>query len=137
MNYRHYFAIEKQLTKAGYEVTRQELISDFTNGAKKGLSDLSHIEYAEFISYLRTTYSSILSGEKVSKSKSIKTAVHYLCLMGYVTSANRPDIDRINEYIRNIGSNNPRKVVLPALTPGELNRVVTQIKARYQKEIAQ
>ncbi len=120
----------------GYDVDRAELIKNFTNGEKDSLRTLNREEFNSFIKDLKTTYNIGDTDAMEAKRKSIKTAVHYLCLMGMTTGNDRPDLDRINRFVENIGSNNPRKVTLNYLSPGELNKVVTQIKAMYQKEVS-
>lgn len=62
--------------------------------------------------------------------------VHLLCLMGYTNEEGKADTIRINNYIKGIGSNNPRQVILPFLYEKELEPIVTQIEARYRKETA-
>ena len=53
MNYRHYFALEKQLQKAGYDIDRAELVSGLTKGRTGSLRALTHIEYTELINQMR------------------------------------------------------------------------------------
>ena len=71
-----------------------------------------------------------------SETKMIGKIVHYLCLLGYVKKDGTADNVKINEYIKNIGSNNPRKVILPFLFEKELNAVLTQVEQRYRNEMA-
>lgn len=60
--------------------------------------------------------------------------IHHLCLLGYVDASGNANYDRINDFIVNIGSLNPRKVILNFLTYDELVPIVTQIKQMYAKE---
>ena len=53
MNYRHYFALEKRLQKAGYPVERAELVNSLTRGRTKSLRALTHIEYTVLIDQMR------------------------------------------------------------------------------------
>lgn len=46
--YSRIFAIIKQVNEAGGAVTKESLVSDFTNGRTTSLSDLSFSEYQEF-----------------------------------------------------------------------------------------
>lgn len=62
---------------------------------------------------------------------------HYLCLLGYTDSNGKPDCQRIDRFIVNIGSRNPRKVILNYLYPNELKDVLTQVEAIYKKELKQ
>lgn len=137
--------LEKQLKAAGHDVNRFDMISVWSRGEKRSFSDMTDEDYRQFIAWIRTNYSRHLNKDKYGaqakqqdwedKKKSVKTAVHYLCLCGMVTTANQPDYDRINDFVRNIGSNNPRRVDLRQLNATELNKVVSQIKAMYQREI--
>lgn len=61
--------------------------------------------------------------------------IHYLCLLGYTNNHNQPDWQRIDRFIVNIGSRNPRKVILNYLYPKELTAVLTQVEAMYKKEL--
>ena len=53
MNYRHYFALEKRLQKAGYQIDRAELVAVLTKGRTRSLRELSHIEYTHLINQMR------------------------------------------------------------------------------------
>lgn len=80
----------------------------------------------------------VSNGKRVytrSEKRMIGKVVHLLCLMGYTDDEGNADKDRINEYIKGIGSNNPRQVILPFLYEEELEPIVTQIEARYRKEV--
>ncbi|WP_420582056.1 hypothetical protein [Reichenbachiella sp.] len=134
--YRHYFALEKQLHRAGYPVSRMDLIRQYSGDEMCSLQEMSLQQYNQFIQWIRITFKSHLDAAENAQKKSIKTAVHYLCLMGMTTSDDKPDFTRINSFVKNIGSNNPKKETLNKLTPGQLNKVVTQIKSMYQKEIS-
>lgn len=66
--------------------------------------------------------------------------IHYLCLMGMT----KPDMakggmvadyDRINDFIMNIGSRNPKKKILNYLYDDELQAVLSQVEAMYRKEL--
>jgi hypothetical protein len=136
-NFRHYFAIENQLKKAGFQFHRSDLIKQYTGDRKTSLADLSQKEYAGFIGWLRSAHHGTINATapKKAPNKMVSTSIHYLCLMGMVTADNKPDYDRINLFIRNMGSNNPNKAMLHQMDDATLNRVVTQIKAMYQKEV--
>ena len=53
MNYRHYFALEKRLQKAGYQIDRAEVVAELTKGRTSSLRELSHIEYTDLINQMR------------------------------------------------------------------------------------
>lgn len=52
-DYRAYFAIEKKLRANRCTLSRAELVSDFTNGKKTGLKELSRHEYFSFLKWLQ------------------------------------------------------------------------------------
>ena len=66
--------------------------------------------------------------------------IKHLChLMGMidrnVRGPYRYNYDRMNRFIENIGSNNPRKVHLHLLSYYELKKVCIQVEAMYRKEM--
>ena len=62
-----------------------------------------------------------------------KKIVHLLCVLGYVTAKNTPDVARIDVFIRGIGSNNPKMKPLHWLDKNELLKVLNQVEARAKK----
>lgn len=61
--------------------------------------------------------------------------IHYLCMMGFTTATNRPDFNRINEFVENIGNRNPKKKILNFLYEKELQEVLVQVEQMYRKEL--
>ena len=66
--------------------------------------------------------------------------IHYLCLMGFTKpNADKEkmvaDYDRINAFIQEIGSRNPRGKILNYLYESELKDVLVQVEAMYRKEL--
>lgn len=57
--YAQYFAIESQFKKIGVPVNRSELIADFTNDRKTGLSELTPFEYKEFIKAFQKSFNEL------------------------------------------------------------------------------
>lgn len=51
--YAAYFAMEREVKQIGFNVDRSELVSQFTDGQKNGLTDLSDFQYQEFLRWLR------------------------------------------------------------------------------------
>lgn len=61
--------------------------------------------------------------------------IHIMCTAGgYTLPDGKADYDRINNYIKNIGSRNPRKVILNFLYHKELEQVLTQIEQIFTKQ---
>lgn len=74
--------------------------------------------------------------EAYPKRKKMRRKItHYLCLLGYTDNNGNPDWQRIDKFIVDIGSRNPRKVILNYLYPNELREVLTQVEALYKKEM--
>lgn len=69
-----------------------------------------------------------------AEKRMIGKVVHLLCLLGYTLEDGTADKARINLFVKNIGSNNPRKVILPFLFEKELEKVATQVEQMYRKE---
>ena len=66
--------------------------------------------------------------------------IHFLCLMGMTKpstdkSKSVADYDRINAFIQEIGSRNPRGKILNYLYEDELKAVLNQVEAMYRKEL--
>lgn len=53
--YSKYFALEKKLKQSGHFPDRADVISEFTEGKKTSLKDLSNIEYIRLTSWLNNT----------------------------------------------------------------------------------
>ena len=117
-----------QLFDANGFTKQQQLEAVHKYCEKTRVKDLEQLEAQAFITKLNTELQA-----KLRKSRA--TIIHYLCLLGFTTKQDTPDYDRINKFVQNIGANNPKKKILNYLYPAELNKVVTQVKAMYCKEI--
>lgn len=62
--------------------------------------------------------------------------IHLLCLLGYVNEKGEADYQQINLFIQNIGSSNPRKVILNYLWKTELLAVTNQVEQIYKQELS-
>lgn len=110
------------------EDAKQVLVYAFTNERSTSSTDLTPVETEALLRYLQDTHSQMC---KPMRGK----IIHYLCLLGYTVGKDQADWNRINEFIKGIGSNNPRKVQLNFLYYSELPKVVTQVEAMYKKEL--
>ncbi|HRO08595.1 MAG TPA: hypothetical protein PK047_06980 [Saprospiraceae bacterium] len=61
--------------------------------------------------------------------------IHMLCLYGMTDSKGDPDMDRIQRYIAQIGSRNPKGKNLYHLSYAELLAVTNQVTAMTKKEV--
>lgn len=72
-----------------------------------------------------------------AKRKKIRGKIlHKLGLFGMTKENGQLDFERINEFIMNIGSNNPKKKILNFLTCYELNKIATQVDQMVSKELS-
>lgn len=103
------------------------LLQSFSEGNATSSTELEPAEAQALLKYLKEVHA--------QKCKPMRgKIIHYLTLLGYVTGNDTPDWKRIDEFIKNIGSNNPRKVILNYLYASELPAVVTQVQAMYRNE---
>ncbi len=107
---------------------KQTMVASFSNGRSTSSKDLTAVEVEAMLRYLQDSHSARC---KPMRGK----IIHYLSLLGYVDGQNRPDWNRINDFIKGIGSNNPRQVQLNFLYYSELPAVVSQVEQMYRKEL--
>lgn len=106
---------------------KEAMVASFSNGRSTSSKDLNNVEVEAMLRYLQDEHSARC---KPMRGK----IIHYLCLLGYTVGNNQADWNRINDFIKGIGSNNPRQVQLNFLYYSELPKVVTQVEAMYRKE---
>lgn len=107
-SYKEYFAIESRLKNQGFDVERSDIILQFSNGKKKGLSQLTHWEYKELLVWLNLRF----SVPKVSSAKEKfidgaenlqrRKIIALFAKMGYVKEG-KSDMYRINGWCMNYG----------------------------------
>lgn len=109
------------------EDDKEALLYSFSDGRATSSTELEPAEAKALLKFLQDRHSEMC---KKMRGK----IIHYLCLLGYVNSNDTPDWDRINAFIVDLGSNNPRRVILNFLYHSELPAVVTQVEAMYRNE---
>ncbi|SHJ75437.1 hypothetical protein SAMN02745146_0078 [Hymenobacter daecheongensis DSM 21074] len=115
------------LTQCELEHMKETLVSSFTDERSTSSTDLTEHEAGCLICYLQDEHN--------QKCKPMRgKVIHYLCLLGYVDDHGKADWARIDNFIVNIGSNNPRRVRLNFLYRSELPKVVSQVEAMYKHE---
>ncbi len=75
--------------------------------------------------------------QKKGRDKMRKKIIHLLCTLAQtpmVDAVGNADYERINAYVQNIGSNNPKKKILNYLYYDELLPVLNQVEAMYKKQ---
>lgn len=76
-----------------------------------------------------------LGKEQNERRRPMRSAIlHKMGLLGYTLPDGTLDYERVNEYIIQIGSRNPGKVILNYLYYDELQAVLTQLEQRCRKE---
>lgn len=121
-------ALHGLLNELGMTEYKGDLISRFTGGRTVSSKDLLYAEAKELIEHLRT--------EKNSRTKAMRGKItHFLCLMGYVDGDGEPDWNRINNFVKSLGKNNPAKRTLINLKIEECRNVLNQVQAMYQNTI--
>lgn len=121
------------LTQLGLMEHKAELVREYSSINSNSSKDLQYNEAQSLIKHLERMAPAPKPKEDPRRKMRAKV-IHYLCLMGY-TKGEQPDYDRINKFIVNIGSNNPRKVILNYLYEKELLPVVNQVEAMYKHEV--
>lgn len=131
MSFKTYFAIEKKLKTQGFDFTRQELISQFTNGKKNGLSDLSTHEYKELIRELNLklqTKPNIAQPTADALNLQRRKIIALFHKMGY-TIEGKADMKRIYSWVLKYGK---YKKSLNQYDANEMPVLVTQVEAMYK-----
>lgn len=114
--------LHRLLSLCGLAEHKHALVSSITRGRTESSAAMSELEANEFIAWLRQ------QDEKLH-GRSRDLVKHLLKLMGF-------DWQQQDILIRNLGSNNPKKKPLANLGGAELNKVVSQIRIMYQKELS-
>lgn len=110
--YKEYFAIESKIKKQGFDIERSDVIRQFSNGRKQGLSQLTAYEYQELLRWLNRKFGGGRAtmhcgstppppfNEKEDRQK--KKIIALFCKMGYVKD-DKADIYRINGWAMKYG----------------------------------
>lgn len=103
---------------------KADLVSRVTQGRTISSKELSVEEADQLINDLKA--------EKEVRVKPMRgKVIHYLCLCGMVDVEGNPDFGRINNFIKGIGSNNPKGKSLLQLSIDETRKVLNQVQAMY------
>lgn len=132
MNYSAYFAKEKELKAKGFDFERSELIEQFTEGRKNGLSQLSHFEYAEFLRWLNRTFQQVTNTESQKCNLMRRKIIALFHKMGYKLENGNIDMQRLNDWCKKYGH---KHVELNAYNYNELCQLLTQAEKYYKSFI--
>lgn len=95
---------------------------------KKSIETLTDVQINLVLKYL-------MDALRNQKRPMQRKVIHLLCLYGMTTTDSKPDMTRIDRFIRNIGSRNPRAKGLYSLNHKELHDVLNQVDRMVSKEI--
>jgi hypothetical protein len=116
------------ITQLGWNDRVLELLKPY---GVTSIKNLSPILQEELVDKLNTEWK--------NRSKRPRGAViHYLCIMpgyNFKNAAGDPNYEKIDDFVKALGSNNPNEKELNKLTLGELNKVVSQVKAMYARQL--
>ena len=116
-------------------IDKEAMCYEVSRGRTTSMKEITPEEANVIISKLNQWGKDLpLTDQEKSMKRMRSSIVHYLKLLGYtkvVTDKVECDWDRINAFIENLGSNNPKRKRLNKLSYTELHAVTTQIKAMY------
>ncbi len=117
---------------AQLEIKEQKanLINAYTSNRTASTAEMTFNEAIALIKALQ-------EDKKKQLGKMQGKIIGYMKLMGYVVDSGLEDLKRINNFIINIGTNNPRKAELWYLRKSELIKVLNQVEQRYKTQVQQ
>ena len=117
------------LAELGLQKQKANIVNGITNGRTSSSSEMSYHEAQLMISNLLQ--------QRNDKVKAPRAKLLYLLgVYGMIDGAGKLDYPRINAYIENIGSNNPkRKKSVLHLTIKETLACLNQVQAMVKKEL--
>lgn len=119
------------LSELNLEAHKADLVNGITNGRTSSSKELTYFEANKLIRELQKRQ----SAKQRKCSRRFGYLINMMKLMGYTVEGGDVDWKRINRFVENIGSRNPkRKKNIRKLTFEELGAVLTQVEAMYKKE---
>lgn len=119
--------IYRLLAEVGLKDNKNQYVSEWTSGRTTHVSDLTNAEANLMIQALNDMRDQHLMGMR-------KKIAHLCGLYGMTHADGRLNYERINKFIKNIGSRNPKKKILWYLNRKELLAVLNQVEAMVKKE---
>jgi hypothetical protein len=139
--YKEYFAIESKLKKQGFDIERSDVIKQFSNGRKLGLSQLTPFEYNELLRWLNQRFGNrinIVSNPNVApkqhpefnekEDRQKKKIIALFCKMGYLKDG-KADIYRINGWTMKYGHLHKK---MNDYHEADLTKLVSQAEEAYK-----
>lgn len=124
-DYSEYFALEKQLQAIGYELTREDVVFQFTKGKSTGLRQLTDIQYYDLLKFLRNK---IAESEDPSLQQMRSKIISLFHKMGYEDDHGKADMKRIYTWVKKYGKFHKP---LNMHTKSELTELTTQVKLMF------
>jgi len=119
--------IDRLVKIVGYPVT---LTKEISKGRTEDYTQLNPLEANLLFVQLKELANKV-------RRQMAKKIIHGLCLCGMTTERGYPDYERINDFVKNIGSRNPkRKKNIHFLTHEETLAVLNQVQAMTRKELS-
>lgn len=123
-NNRKLHALLKEL---GFDEMKRRLVLQHTQGRTASSREMTDQEAKGLIASLQE--------ERTMRIKKMRgKIIHYLCLLGMVYDDGKPNYKRINSFIAQIGSRNPKAKPLYHLSIKETHAVLNQVEAMYKYE---
>lgn len=136
-NFAQFFMIMKRMVARGADISKEELIREFTNNRKSRLTELSEMEYLYFINWLKQSYLIPLeavkgmSEEEISADNMRKKIISRFRTMGYNENG-EADMERIYAWVIKYGY---LKKQLNNYTTKELPLLVSQVERYYNSTL--
>ena len=120
-------AIHGLLSDLGLMEEKMNFVRQYTSDREASIKLMTYAE----ANLLRE----FLFQEKDRRAKPMRNKIlHYCGLMGMTDTKGGFDFQRISNFVKGIGSRNPKKKQLYKLTMKELREVTTQVEAIYLNE---
>ena len=107
---------------------KESLVNSYSNGQTSELAEMKTPDGNKL-------WSSLLDKRKESRNKMIRKITHMLCVYG-MTINDKPDYLRQDQFIRSIGSNNPKGLSLKFLKYPEIYNICNQVDAMVKKSMS-
>lgn len=133
--YAAYFALETAvLVKTKNTLDRSDIISDFTNGSKNSLTDLTPVEYRNLLQWIKTTFkvTETADWQNTPENKMRRKIIGYFKSMHYTTTDGKADMNRINDWCVKYSLTHKR---LNENDRAELVKIVGQVDRVYKSFI--
>jgi hypothetical protein len=120
---RVYYALAKELSFPND--MKFEMALAWSNKRTSSLSELTNTEALAMFQHLQGL---VEEAKKLYRGK----IIYLLCQVGMVDASGKADFERINHYIKNIGTANPRQVVLAWCYKSELITILKQVEMYHK-----